>query len=446
MSVGEVRNRLNNLPQSHWLFRPAGARGEPTTRTTVLADPPLPPGHPAGPDPLPEATQAAFESALTDRQTATKHTHGVPVAPFGTTEPSNTPSAPTHSDSLVDQMCTPGQTTTLPLLGELPGKAMYEPVAGALICEQCGANRQPTFEGFLDTLQCHGSVTELDRSVIPPVALGLTLTPPEIEAAPVSPGLVCGLQILYNMAQDRYIAVEFDPVHDSPHEVLDLFGIGANDIQALKQEGLITIDKLQGYSYYTVTSEGRDLLRKPHRKSVEWGHGSGDNTETLLHIVMVTALRRYVEQTYVTNPESPITQVTSYYELTASENDYGLDAGTRFDLVGLDASGSIRLIGEAERVNNDRKTAAINDYDKIAAVNPDEALWVVPTSSKGHKAVLEPLSSLDSGQGDPRIDGYSESTRISTITGVSEPGMTGIHTLHELRKQLDEPSLLSSNS
>jgi hypothetical protein len=201
------------------------------------------------------------------------------------------------------------------------------------------------------------------------------------------------------------------------------------------------VDRLHRYSYYTVTPAGRKVLREPHRKSVEWGHGQGDNTETLLHVVMVEALARYVRQEYVHNPDSPLTEVVHYYELTASDTDYGLDRGTRFDLVGLDESGRIRLVGEAERSNNDRATAAIEDYDKMAAVSPDHALWVVQASQKGHEAVMQPLSDPNPELGDPRIPSYSDSTRISTISGIDTPGMTGIFTLNELRKQLSPPTL-----
>lgn len=452
MTESEVQNRLNNLAPSRWFFKPAATRDIGTVKSHLIAEPPLPPGHPEGPEPLSADQQDAFEESFTECRKA-EHVSGVLRNETGNPATTSTISTtiPTPAsdagDILSDHLRANGFLSTLPLVQNLPGKAMYEPAPGTVVCETCGADRPATIDGLLDTIRCHGSLTDVDRSTIPPVELGIRLTVDEIEAAPVSLRLLCALQIIANIGYTRgksergYRPCEIDIVHDSPHNVLDLFGIEAADIQTLADEGLITVDKLHRYSYYTVTPAGRDLIRQPHRKGVEWGNKQGDNTESLLHLVMVEALYRYVEQEYVQNPDSPISGIERYYELKESAGEYDLDGETRFDVVGLDANGRIGLIGEAERKNNDAAKAAVRDFDQIATINPDEALWVAPSKKTGHEAVLSPLADPPEDWGGPRVSTYSSGTRLSDITGINEPGLTKIFKLNDIRKQLPEPTL-----
>jgi len=228
----------------------------------------------------------------------------------------------------------------------------------------------------------------------------------------------------------------------------------------LREQGYLTVSQLKQYAYYTVTDEGRTLLNRPHRKGVEWGDGVGDNTETLLHQTMVEALARGVRYECLAD-EGPdpgdddalltgstadparlkaIETVHTYHELDPAAHGLDLDSRVRLDLAAMDANGEIVLGGEAERSNNDRAEAAIADYDQLAAIDPVEALWVVPSNSTGQEAVLQPLGS-PSGEREPRIREYSESTRISQIAGPDTAGMTGIFTLNQLRKHLPEPTL-----
>jgi hypothetical protein len=318
---------------------------------------------------------------------------------------------------------------------------MYESAVHGITCETCGTDRSTDLDGLLKTLGCCGSLAEIDREQIPPVEVGLTLTEPEIEAVPVSPRLLCGLQVLYNMAYGEYDPIEFDLVHDSPHAVLERLGIDSAGLNTLQEEGLVTNNSLHRYSYYRVTKQGRDLLNRSLRQGVEIGHLRGDTTETLLHRAMVEALCRYVEQEYVASPDSPVSTVEPYYELGEHHRQFDLDGGTRLDLVGCDSEGTIRIVGEAELAHNDGAEPVLRDYDQIATINPDEALWVVGSSSRGHDAALTPLADPPEELGEPRIDGYSEETRVSMISVVDAPATTEIYTLNELRKQLEEPDL-----
>jgi hypothetical protein len=154
---------------------------------------------------------------------------------------------------------------------------------------------------------------------------------------------------------------------------------------------------------------------------------------------MVEALRRYFETEYVADPDSPIVEVVPYYQLTEHAHETPLDAGTRFDVVGLDADGHLRAIGEAERANNDVREAAVKDYEQIATINPAHALWVASSRQAGHDAILTPLANPP--KEDSLIRSYDEETRIRDITGVDAPGITAVHTLSELRSELTPPTL-----
>ncbi|WP_336326794.1 hypothetical protein [Halovenus sp. HT40] len=444
MSSGEVQNRVSNLAANKWFFQPAGSRGYGSVQSFVVEEPPLPPGHPDGPAPLTDDERSEFQEALEACKRQTEAEHGISLT--GSTQRagrvSTTVTEPAEqSVGNLSQYRRTQAITTLPWLESLPGRALYESAANAITCATCGADRPATLRGLLETVACHGSLNELHRDAIPPVHVRLTLTEPEIEAAPVSPRLLCGLQVLYNMAQNRYAPLEFDIVHDSPHTVLKRFGIDSAGLSKLQEEGLVTNNKLHRYSYYRVTEQGRDLLNRSHRQGIEVGHNRGDTTETMLHKAMIEALRRYVVQEYRDDPDSPVTKVDSYYELSEHHRQFDLDGGTRFDLVGRDDDGTVRLIGEAELDHNDGNEPPVRDYDQIATVEPDEALWVVGSSSRGHDAVLTPLADPPAELGKPRIDAYSESSRIEEISGIDTPGITGIFTLNQLRKQLPEPEL-----
>jgi hypothetical protein len=108
----------------------------------------------------------------------------------------------------------------------------------------------------------------------------------------------------------------------------------------------------------------------------------------------------------------------------------------RLYLVGLDADGEIRVTLEAERVNNDLQRAVPADFDKMAACDPDEAIWV----AMSHDAAHEILAALnDPLEGEPRVEKtYSESTPASSFT-IDEPGFSDIITVNQLLDRVDRP-------
>ena len=166
------------------------------------------------------------------------------------------------------------------------------------------------------------------------------------------------------------------------------------------------------------------------------GMAYGDNTESLLHRAIVQGLARYLRETYVEDSNHPLARVVPYYEASEHPGELPVETSTRFDVVGLDTKDRIRAIGEAELPNHDRNdatAAATRDFDQIAAVGPDIAIWGVQSTAKGHEAVVQPLGEAD------RIPEYSTSTKLTDID-IETPGCTAIRSLTQLRKELDGPS------
>jgi hypothetical protein len=169
------------------------------------------------------------------------------------------------------------------------------------------------------------------------------------------------------------------------------------------------------------------MLNARSREGVTHGDGQGDLLETTAYASMVEALRRYVDQEFVADPDSPVVEAVSYYGL---ENGDG-----RLDVAGLDASGAVVVGGEAERINNDVVEKAPRDFDQLAELGVEEAIWVGAKRSAVHKAILRPLN--EPADGEPRIDhAYSSNTSIRDVSPLT-PGLTDVFTMQLLTEALD---------
>jgi hypothetical protein len=75
-----------------------------------------------------------------------------------------------------------------------------------------------------------------------------------------------------------------------------------------------------------------------------------------------------------------------------------------------------------------------DDYDKMAACNPKEALWISMSHSEAHE-ILDALNNpLD---GEPRVEKtYSKSTPANDFS-IDTPGCTGMLTLEQIRDKLE---------
>lgn len=163
----------------------------------------------------------------------------------------------------------------------------------------------------------------------------------------------------------------------------------SEEIDELVEDDLLTVDCDHPHRLYTVTANGRSEIQVAHREGIAYGHGVGDLSESSLHRVMVEFGRRYVTEAYVNNSDSDVVEVVPYYEL---------DDGHRLDVAGLDADGTVRAVVEAERTNHDILRAVPEDYDKMAALDPEDAIWIVRNRDAAHD-VLEALTTrrLESG-------------------------------------------------
>jgi hypothetical protein len=176
-----------------------------------------------------------------------------------------------------------------------------------------------------------------------------------------------------------------------------------------------------------VTAAGRHVIGEGHRRGLDYGDGKGDLGESTQHVFGVELTRRWLEVAYVADPESPVTTIETYYERDPD----------RLDLVGLDDDETVRVTVEVERVNNDLADAAPSDYDKMAACDPDEAIWVVMANRDAHQ-IIQALN--DPADGDPRVTKSWAKTTPPQTYAIDTPGMTAVYPLEYLRKQLHEQS------
>ncbi|MXR41844.1 hypothetical protein GRX01_10915 [Halobaculum sp. WSA2] len=107
---------------------------------------------------------------------------------------------------------------------------------------------------------------------------------------------------------------------------------------------------------------------------------------------------------------------------------------SRYDAVGLDTEGKIVVTLEAERANNDRYRAVPEDYDALAAPEPEAAIWVVKTGAVGHE-VLTALNRL--ADGEPRVAKTYDENPPPSQWLIDEPGFTELRTAGTLLRDLD---------
>lgn len=203
-------------------------------------------------------------------------------------------------------------------------------------------------------------------------------------------------------------------------------GIDADAIQDLIDGGVLSHDTDHPHRLYSVTPAGRTAIGESYRRGVDYGHGKGDLEESSQHVFAIEVTQRHLEQAYVADSDSPVVEVIPYYDI---------DERRRLDIAGLDADGEIRIAVEAERINNDVNRAVLDDFDKIADCEVDEAIWVVMTRHGGH-AVLEALN--DPIEGSPRVEKTYATTTPPQQFRIDTPGLTAIFPVEYLRKSLIE--------
>jgi hypothetical protein len=442
MAPRDVERRLGALGRGEWLLRPGAGFGDAPTRPLLGESLPAPPGHPASERPLRGRDRREFEEAVERLQARTVATGGIELGEPGTTDFDAT--VDDESDDL------PHVATLLPYTRRLPDCIEYDADAHALCCGDCENRYNGTLRGLHHAVECCHSMADVEADDVPIVDPNLTCSPGEVDDSEYSPQQVLFLQAVYNVQQRVYERPEYDIVRDSMARIQEYAGVDSAGIDELLDDGLLREDTNHPHKLYSVTPDGRDVLEESHSHGVAYGHGQGDLDETAQHVLGVEVAVRWLRQTYVNDPDSAVVTVHPYFDLREGrvdaagffgDDDDAADAADgfehhRLDVVGLDSDGAVVVTVEVERINHDTRRAVPEDYDKMAACEPDEAVWLAMSNTKAHEvlaALNDPLA------GEPRVEKtYAQSTPVSSFR-IDEPGCTDIYTLAQLRGEVLGP-------
>lgn len=172
-----------------------------------------------------------------------------------------------------------------------------------------------------------------------------------------------------------------------------------------------------------MTPDGRDAIGVGHREGIAYGDGTGDLSESSLHVAMVAVGARLLEQEFVTPDAQPGSRVERYY---------GVDDG-RLDGAVLDDAGDVVAALEAERINNSSGEAIPGDFDKMAACDSDAVWWLVKTRGDGHQ-MLRALA--DPPDGEPRVPRTYSENMAPREYRLDTPGVTDVYTFEYARDTL----------
>jgi hypothetical protein len=430
MAPEAVANRLRGLRRGQWLATLPAGFDDPEPRPFLLASADPPAGHPASDTPLSPARGTAFDAALYLCKERTREQAGLTVA-----QPSVVDDATAHPATDDGDDLRPRVDTTLPYTKRLPDHLTYDATRHALTCRDCNAYYDPDSTGLERAIECCPE-GDIDSDDIPICEVNLKLTREERRTCPYTDGQLMFLQAVYNATQLRYDAPQYDLLADSMLRLREYVGIDADAVDELLDDGVLRHDTDHPHRLYTVSPDGRDLLGEKHRRGVDHGHRKGDLGESSQHVMGVVVAKRWAQQAFVHDPESAVVDVIPYYELdddVIADADIDLDSGgnaSRLDVVGLDADGDITVCIEVERINHDVAEAVPADYEKMAACDPEHAIWLVTTQSAGHK-VLQALN--DSGHVEKT---YADTTPPQQFR-IDEPGLTAMYPVSWAQERLE---------
>ncbi|WP_252699758.1 hypothetical protein [Natronosalvus vescus] len=414
----KVARRLAAMRHGEWLIRPAAAFGAPAPRPFLGRSLTPPAGHPVSEQPLKGEEYQSFEAAfdLLTIETWNNAGLGYESDPVLADPIDGSASDETQSEELrVDSL--------LPHTKRMPDCVRYNEAIDALCCRICQNRYDPTIEGMKRAIACCHALEDVDPADIPACEINLKLTPEEREESPWTDRQLLFMQTVYNAQQLRYDPLEYDLLHDSMIRLQEYVGIDTEEITPLLEADVLRHDADHPHRLYSVSPEGRTLIGESYRQGVDYGHGEGDLEESSQHVFGIEVTRQYLEATYVDDPDSSVTEIIPYYDI---------DGNHRLDLAGVDADGEIIITAEVERINNDVHRAVPDDFDKMASVEPEEAIWVVMKQADGHKV----LSALNNPpEGPPRVTKtYAETTPPQQFR-IDTPGLTAIYPAEWLKDQ-----------
>jgi hypothetical protein len=423
-----VADRLRALSRGEWLCTLPAPFGEPEPRPFLLESGPLPPGAPDGPRPLSAGEAEAFEAAFDTVCDHTRATAGLTLElpqVANQTPETDAEAQPSGEGTADDTAPAPRVDSALPYTNRMPAPVRYNPDTHALECTTCQTRYDPTIEGMRRAIACDSTLAEVTRDDVPVCELNLKLSAAERAVSEWSDQQLLFMQAVYNAQQLRYDPLEYDLLWDSMLRLQEYLDIDSPAVQDLVDAGLLSHDTDHPHRLYSVTPDGRKTIGEHYRQGIDYGHGAGDLDESSLHVLAVEVGRRYLVQEYRENPDSPVVEVIPYYDL---------DGNHRLDVAALDSEGNVVVAVEAERVNHDLRRAAPTDFDKMAACEVEEAIWIVMTQADGH-TVLEALA--DPLDGEPRIDtqSYARTTPPQQVQ-LDTPGLTAMYPLTWVRDRL----------
>jgi hypothetical protein len=422
--------RMRGLRPGQWLASLPAPFGETPPQPCLLASPSPPRGHPASDESLDRTERVLSNAAATRCRHRTVVEAGLPLS---TTQRHTSGGVPTDTAEVHDEDARrPRVDTPLPYTTRFPNGLRYEADLSAIVCEHCEAAYDASAEGMRQALACHpnGSVNTDD---VPITDLTLKLSANQRHHSGYTDAQLMFLQAVYNAQQGRYRAPEYDLVFDSMLRLQEYVGVEAEAVDELLDDGVLRHDGDHPHRLYTVTSDGRDILNEGHRRGIAFGHGMGDLGESSQHTLGVEAGRRYLETNYLDDVDSTVIEVVPYYEPDHEAVESSGNA-ERLDVVGLDGDGEVVVAVEVERINNDLAEAAAADYDKMAACEPEEAIWITMTQSDGHRLVR---ALNDPADGEPRVTrSYAETTALQQFR-IDQPGFTDIYPLTWIRDRIE---------
>jgi DNA helicase HerA-like ATPase len=437
MPPSEVANRLRALRRGQWIASLPSRFGVDEPRPFLLESAPIPSGHPESDEPFSAAKATAFDAAFDIVRDRSRLEYGLDLAMTTRKSTMDRHAATTDSDvSSQDPEIEHTEAPTvdtdarvdsaLPYTERMPDTVDYDAERHALVCAGCENRYDPSSNGMRRALNCCHTPADFSRDNVPLCELNLKLSVDERRQTPYTDAQLRFLQAVYSAHQQQFNAdLEFNLLYDSMVRLQEYVGVSHEEVQELLDAGLLAEDCTYPHKLYTVTAEGRDVANIDYSEGVAYGHGKGDLGESSLHVMMVELGRQYIDQHFVGASDSAAVEARTYYEI----DDHRLDA------VGLDTDGNVVVAVEAERSNHDTLTAVPTDYDKMAELDPEAAVWIVKNREGAHE-VLRALN--EPADGDARIDKmYSENTPPQDFK-LGFAGMTELHTLQYLRDSVLE--------
>jgi len=457
MSREAVDKRLTAMSRGEWLVRPGTDFGDEAVRPFLARSLPAAAGHPASDDPLTAVEERDFQTAFERVREETAANVGLRQhGSFESAQADETDGTGSASDTDESGPERPDTTypalrvdTLLPHTRRMPDCVDYDAEADAIRCQGCENRYDPSVDGMHRAIECCHTLAEVDSDDIPVCEFNLKLTPEEVLASEWSLAQLLFVQAVYNAEQRRYDPRAYDLLTDSMLRLEEYVGIDREDLQPLLDADLVRHDTDHPHRIYSVSPDGRKAIGESYRRGVDYGHGKGDLEESSEHVLGVELGIRFLEEQYATDPDSAVETVVPYYEMqegslpAAAFMGDGADVEEetsdfeqrRLDVAGLDSEGEVVVTLEVERVNNDIHRAVPDDFDKMAACEPDEAIWIVMSRKDGHE-VLSALN--DPLAGGPRVEKiYSQNTPPQQFK-IDTPGLTAIYPAEYVRDSLLE--------